>query len=85
MNRDLLKTCIEALKELQARKHHELEAGVVAELETVIVHLESCLSSDGGTVHVPTGMRVRTLGVIVECLKLVTNLSELIHSFFWPR
>lgn len=85
MDRDLLEACIATLKELRARKHHELEAGVVAELDAVIVRLESCWGSGGETVHVPAGTRMATLVVIVECLMLVTNLSELIRRFFGPK
>jgi hypothetical protein len=86
MNRDLLKACIGALKELHARKHQELEIGVATELEVVIEQLESCWSSGGGSeVQVPTNTRIRTLNAVVECLNLVTNLSELTRRFFGPE
>jgi hypothetical protein len=85
MNRDLLKECIAALKELRARKHHELEASVVAELDAAILQLESCWRRGGETVHVPANLRVRTLNVMVESLKLLTNLSTLIRTFFGPK
>lgn len=86
MKRDLLKTCIDALVELRARKQHVLEASVVSELDAVILQLESCLKSGTvGAVQVPDDLRMRTLSLIVECLMLATNLSELIHRFFGPE
>jgi hypothetical protein len=85
MDRDLLKACISALKELRVRKHQELEAGVVVELDVVISQLESCWSGGGSTGQVPTDTRIRTLSVLAECLKLVTNLSELVRHFFGPE
>ena len=83
MDRDLLKACIEALK-LLARKHQAPEAGVAAELEVVILQLESCLKGESSHVEVPTDLRIRALNSIAECLTLVTNLSELVHRFFGP-
>lgn len=85
MDRDLLKACISALRELRARKYQELEAGVVVELDAVIAQLESCWSGGGSAGQVPTDTRIRTLNVLAECLKLVTNLSELVRHFFGPE
>lgn len=85
MDRNLLKTCIEALKELRERKHEELEASVVSELDAVILQLESCWSGCEVSAEVPADVRIRALNAVVECLKFATNLSELINKYFGPE
>lgn len=84
MNRHLLKSCIGALHELRACKRNELKASVIEELDAVITQLESCRSGTEENVQVDADTRVRTLNAVLECLKLVTNLSELVRAFFGP-
>jgi hypothetical protein len=82
---DLLKECVEALRALRAKKHKELDAGVIAELEQVIHRLEACLKNGVDDAVLETELKVQSLELINKCLGAVTNIAELISQFFGPE
>jgi hypothetical protein len=80
-----LETCIATLIELRARKHKELDASLVVELDAVIEQLERCSRSTDGAVSVSPELRIRALEVIGQILCIATNLAELIKACFGPQ
>jgi hypothetical protein len=85
MKHDLFKECVGALKALRARMHGELDAGVTAELDDVILRLEQCLKTANDEVIVDVELRMRTLETISRSLNTATNLAEIIRRFFGPE
>ena len=85
MDKDLLGDCVVTLKAFRAQKHEELGTSVTAELDDVITRLERCLETASDEVTVGRELEGSVLEVLARCLKLVTNLSEIIHWFLGPR
>ena len=81
MKQDLVRLCVESLKQIRAQKHEELDTSTTFELDTVIQKLESCLSEDE-EVTIDPQLSMRTLEIMDRCLSVATNLSELIQTFF---
>lgn len=82
MKHDLLKECVGALRALRARMHEELDVGVTAELDDVILRLEHCLETASDDVMVEVELRMRALEAIARCLNTATNLAEIVRRFF---
>ena len=82
MKHNLLKECVDALIALRARMHEELDAGVTAELDDVILRLEHCLETASDEVMVDVELRMRALETISRCLNTATNLAEIVRRFF---
>lgn len=82
MKYDLLKECVNTLRTLRARKHEELDASVIAELDDVIFRLERCLKSTSDEVLIEAELRTRALESISKCLSTATNLAEIVRQFF---
>ena len=85
MKHELLKECVSTLVALRARMHEELDAGVTAELDDVIVRLERCLETVSDEVVVEAELRARSLEIISKCLNTATNLAEIVRQFFGPQ
>jgi len=82
MNVELLKTCIETLKELRTRMHETVEVSVIEELESVIDQLERLSEvSNAVQVTVDSKLRMRVLEIIASTVKAASNLSEIIWYF----
>lgn len=85
MKTDLLKECVSALKALRARKHEELDASVIAELDDSIERLERCLKTASDEVTIDAELRMRTLETMSRCLNAATNLAEVARRVFGPE
>lgn len=85
MDKGLLEDCVVTLKAFRTQKHEELGTSVTAELDDVITRLEHCLETANGGVRVGRELAGSVLEVLARCLKLVTNLSEIIHWYLGPR
>jgi hypothetical protein len=87
MQPKVLKDCIEILKRVQAEKRGTQEAGLIAELNEVIVILQRLdeEADESGEAVVAEPVKRRVLELILRIVQATTNLAEVIYRFINER
>lgn len=72
---------VSTLSELRKELHIENDASVIEGLDKVIRQLEDSLEPGMQEVDIPPQVKYQVLEIILECVRIVSNLSEVIRTW----